>query len=79
MILGYFFLIKKILGMQIPEVNKYQDCTYHQIETTFAISNKIVHCQKIAKTAVCTFNWEAQPIYKTSNEESEGSMVGVTI
>jgi len=26
-----------------------------------------------------TFNWEAQPIYKTSNEESEGSMVGVTI
>jgi len=62
--------------MQIPEVNKHQDCTYHQIETTFAISNKIGHCQMIVQTTV---ELEARSIYKTSNEESEGSMVGVTI
>ena len=62
--------------MQIPEVNKHQDCTDHQIQIAFAISNKIGHCQMITQTTV---ELEARSIYKTSNEESEGSMVGVTI
>jgi len=60
--------------MQIPEVNKHQDCTDHQIQITYAISNKIGHCQMIAQTTV---EVEARSIYKISNVSSV-AMIGNT-
>jgi len=67
-----FFVVKKKLGLQIPEVNKHQDSAYHQIQTTFAINNKIVIAKRLQRLQYVRSTGKLNPFTKHQKKKVKG-------